>query len=224
MVLISSIFLKQCHINTWLAWCMAVWIILYLPRPIGCIDLFGKLPRMKATARRSCLIFWKYPAPRTFLLTGYVLLVRKYFFFSKAAVCLFDCPVFCRAYKEHFIHAKYARKEFETEGGTAHYETGRKDGKLWKRGKDDKQFKLRRFILNAEEGTLKYYVKPDVSCSVMYISFLPAIANINISEVVKTNTIKFKWFLFVSLIQYREANLIFVLKKFLSLMKTIGVA
>jgi len=71
--------------------------------------------------------------------------------------------LFCRVYKEHFIHAKYELKEFTTPGGTAHYESGRKDGFLWKRGKDDKQFKKRRFVLNTEEGTLKYYVKPDVS-------------------------------------------------------------
>lgn len=68
----------------------------------------------------------------------------------------------CRVYKEHFIHAKYARKEFETEGGTAHYEIGNKTGQLWKRGKEDKQFKPRRFVLNTDEGTLKYYIKQDV--------------------------------------------------------------
>ena len=76
-----------------------------------------------------------------------------------------------RVYKEHFIHAKYDRREFVTPGGTAHYESGRKDGFLWKRGKDDSQFKKRRFILNAEEGTLKYYVKPDVSISVISMPF-----------------------------------------------------
>ncbi|CAK8695437.1 unnamed protein product [Clavelina lepadiformis] len=66
-----------------------------------------------------------------------------------------------QVYKEHFIHSKYDRKEFISEGGTSHYEKGAKDGFLWKRGKDGKQFKLRRFVLNAEEGTLKYYVKPE---------------------------------------------------------------
>nr|CAB3220006.1 Arf-GAP with dual PH domain-containing protein 1 [Phallusia mammillata] len=66
-----------------------------------------------------------------------------------------------QVYKEHFIHAKYDRKEFETMGGTAHYETGTKTGKLWKRGKEDKQFKPRKFVLNTEEGTLKYYIKDD---------------------------------------------------------------
>ena len=66
-------------------------------------------------------------------------------------------------YKEHFIHAKYERREFTTSEGTAHYEVGFKDGFLWKRGKDDKQFKQRRFVLNVAEGTLKYFVKPEVS-------------------------------------------------------------
>ena len=66
-------------------------------------------------------------------------------------------------YKEHFIHAKYARKEFLSPNGIARYEVGNKDGFLWKRGKDDKQYKQRRFVLNVAERTLKYYVKPDVS-------------------------------------------------------------
>nr|NP_001071906.1 zinc finger protein [Ciona intestinalis]XP_018673381.1 zinc finger protein isoform X2 [Ciona intestinalis]BAE93292.1 zinc finger protein [Ciona intestinalis] len=70
-------------------------------------------------------------------------------------------PTDPQAYKEHFIHAKYERKEFATPGGCAHYETGMKEGMLWKRGKDGKQFKQRRFVLNMDEGTLKYFVKPD---------------------------------------------------------------
>jgi len=65
-------------------------------------------------------------------------------------------------YKEHFILSKYERREFASPTGTAHYENGFKDGFLFKRGKDGKQYKRRRFVLNFAERTLKYYVKPEV--------------------------------------------------------------
>uniref|UniRef100_H2YRK5 ArfGAP with dual PH domains 1 n=1 Tax=Ciona savignyi TaxID=51511 RepID=H2YRK5_CIOSA len=70
-------------------------------------------------------------------------------------------PADPQVYKEHFIHGKYERKEFASPGGCAHYETGKKEGYLWKRGKDGKQFKQRKFVLNMDEGTLKYFIKPD---------------------------------------------------------------
>ena len=67
-------------------------------------------------------------------------------------------------YKEHFIHAKYQLSEFSTQEGTQHYERKTKEGKLYKRGKQDKQFRERRFLLNADDGTLRYFVKDGVSC------------------------------------------------------------
>lgn len=75
-------------------------------------------------------------------------------------------------YKEHFIHAKYERREFTSAHGTEHYEVGAKDGFLWKRGRDDKQFKLRRFVLNVAEKSLKYYVKPEVSKQQLQVFFI----------------------------------------------------
>lgn len=62
-------------------------------------------------------------------------------------------------YKEHFIYSKYQLKEFNVQEGTRHYEDSLKEGKLFKRGKQDKQFRERRFLLNADDGTLRYFVK-----------------------------------------------------------------
>lgn len=42
------------------------------------------------------------------------------------------------------------------------YLNGQKEGYLWKRGKDDKHFQRRRFILDAAENTLKYFNKEEV--------------------------------------------------------------
>lgn len=67
-----------------------------------------------------------------------------------------------RVFKEQFIEAKYSRKEFVAAGGPAHYEKGHKVGNLYKRGKEDNQYKIRKFVLNADEGTLKYFIKQDV--------------------------------------------------------------
>lgn len=36
---------------------------------------------------------------------------------------------------------------------------------LWKKGKDNKQFFKRRFLLSRKDFTLRYFVKGDVSCA-----------------------------------------------------------
>nr|XP_039256587.1 arf-GAP with dual PH domain-containing protein 1-like isoform X2 [Styela clava] len=66
-----------------------------------------------------------------------------------------------QVYKEQFIQSKYNRKEFKQPGGPAHYEKGRLVGNLHKRGKEDKQYRVRKFVLDANEGTLKYYIKQE---------------------------------------------------------------
>lgn len=43
------------------------------------------------------------------------------------------------------------------------YLAGFREGYLWKRGKDDKKFQRRRFVLSETDNTLKYYNKDDVS-------------------------------------------------------------
>ena len=64
-------------------------------------------------------------------------------------------------YREHFIYAKYERKEF-TRPDASLYECGVKEGTLYKRGKKDKSFRPRTFVLDTEQGVLKYFVKEDV--------------------------------------------------------------
>ncbi|XP_070553179.1 arf-GAP with dual PH domain-containing protein 1-like [Ptychodera flava] len=61
--------------------------------------------------------------------------------------------------REQWIRAKYERKEFMDEKQQT-YLLGRKEGFLWKRGKDDSRFQSRRFILDEEENVIKYYVDP----------------------------------------------------------------
>ncbi|XP_005993815.1 arf-GAP with dual PH domain-containing protein 2 [Latimeria chalumnae] len=67
----------------------------------------------------------------------------------------------CSVLKEQWIRAKYEREEFT--GTNLHqqeaYLTGSREGFLWKRGKDNGQFQKRTFILSAQEGQLRYYVK-----------------------------------------------------------------
>lgn len=61
---------------------------------------------------------------------------------------------------EQWIRAKYERKEFvqaSTNRGNRPYESGRKEGFLWKRGKEDKRYQRRWFVLDASENTLRYY-------------------------------------------------------------------
>ena len=66
-----------------------------------------------------------------------------------------------RVLRDQWIRAKYERLDFV---GTLKqsYLSGCKEGHLWKRGKDDKHFQKRRFILDANENTLKYYNKDSV--------------------------------------------------------------
>ncbi|CAG2108265.1 unnamed protein product, partial [Medioppia subpectinata] len=60
--------------------------------------------------------------------------------------------------REQWIRAKYERKEF-VNPCDASYTKGHMEGYLWKRGREDGKFLLRKFVLNETEGTLKYYVK-----------------------------------------------------------------
>jgi len=41
----------------------------------------------------------------------------------------------------------------------APYTKGHMEGYLWKRGKEDGKFQLRKFVLSESEGCLKYFVK-----------------------------------------------------------------
>ena len=63
--------------------------------------------------------------------------------------------------REQWIRAKYERYEFTDVDRQVAYCTGYKEGYLMKRGKDDKKFCNRRFVLSQSENTLKYYNKDD---------------------------------------------------------------
>lgn len=60
--------------------------------------------------------------------------------------------------KEQWIRAKYERQEFNNPD-KQDYLRGRKEGHLWKRGKDDKKFQSRKFVLDEKENLLSYYTK-----------------------------------------------------------------
>ncbi|XP_078510505.1 arf-GAP with dual PH domain-containing protein 2 isoform X2 [Lissotriton helveticus] len=71
-------------------------------------------------------------------------------------------PEDCLVLKEQWIRAKYQREEFTANKDIiAWYISGLKEGFLWKRGKDKKQFQSRKFVLSEEEGVLKYYMTSD---------------------------------------------------------------
>lgn len=63
--------------------------------------------------------------------------------------------------REQWIRAKYERKEF-LEPKPLPYTCNIKEGYLWKKGKDDKAFQKRRFVLDTTENTLKYFNKDEV--------------------------------------------------------------
>ncbi|XP_069056080.1 arf-GAP with dual PH domain-containing protein 2 isoform X3 [Pleurodeles waltl] len=68
-------------------------------------------------------------------------------------------PQDCLVLKEQWIRAKYQREEFTANKDiSAWYLSGFKEGFLWKRGRDNKQFQSRKFVLSEEEGVLKYYM------------------------------------------------------------------
>ncbi|CAH1794233.1 unnamed protein product [Owenia fusiformis] len=70
------------------------------------------------------------------------------------------CSTDVQVLKEQWIRAKYERLEF-TNPEKQTYLSGRKEGYMWKRGKDNNKFQSRRFVLSETENTLKYYNKED---------------------------------------------------------------
>jgi hypothetical protein len=61
---------------------------------------------------------------------------------------------------EQFIRAKYERKEFSNVQMPP-YTSGSMEGYLMKKGKEDRAYLPRKFVLNEMENTLKYFVKED---------------------------------------------------------------
>ncbi|KAM6345052.1 arf-GAP with dual PH domain-containing protein 2 isoform 3-T3 [Alca torda] len=66
----------------------------------------------------------------------------------------------CLVLREQWIRAKYEREEFvATRICQDPCSAGTREGFLWKRGRESRQFQKRRFLLSAREGMMKYYTK-----------------------------------------------------------------
>uniref|UniRef100_A0A8C3IYQ9 ArfGAP with dual PH domains 2 n=1 Tax=Calidris pygmaea TaxID=425635 RepID=A0A8C3IYQ9_9CHAR len=63
----------------------------------------------------------------------------------------------CLVLKEQWIRAKYEREEFVAT--RICQDPCTREGFLWKRGRESRQFQKRRFLLSAREGVMKYYTK-----------------------------------------------------------------
>lgn len=72
---------------------------------------------------------------------------------------------FClsRVFREQWIISKYVRHDFSCESNEQpKYITGQKKGYMWKRGRDDRIFQRRWFVLD-DSGVLTYYLDSHVS-------------------------------------------------------------
>ncbi|XP_067353503.1 arf-GAP with dual PH domain-containing protein 2-like isoform X5 [Channa argus] len=68
----------------------------------------------------------------------------------------------CVVLKDQWIRAKYERREFTGENYLQQvYSTDVFESTLWKKGKDNKQFLKRIFLLNRKDFTLRYFIKED---------------------------------------------------------------
>ncbi|KAJ8318624.1 hypothetical protein KUTeg_003715, partial [Tegillarca granosa] len=61
--------------------------------------------------------------------------------------------------KAEWIRAKYSRKEFLDPDKQKDHGCYFKEGLLWKKGRDDKKFQIRKFILSPKDNKLVYYNK-----------------------------------------------------------------
>ncbi|KAM9857509.1 arf-GAP with dual PH domain-containing protein 2-like [Aulostomus maculatus] len=68
----------------------------------------------------------------------------------------------CVVLKDQWIRAKYERREFTGENKFPQaYSTDVFESTLWKKGKDNKQFLKRIFLLSRRDFTLRYFIKED---------------------------------------------------------------
>ncbi|XP_029019067.1 arf-GAP with dual PH domain-containing protein 2 [Betta splendens] len=69
----------------------------------------------------------------------------------------------CIVLKDQWIRAKYERREFTAENNFLYqsYYADPFESTLWKKGKDNKQFLKRIFLLSRKDFTLKYFIKED---------------------------------------------------------------
>ncbi|XP_035515357.1 arf-GAP with dual PH domain-containing protein 2-like [Morone saxatilis] len=69
----------------------------------------------------------------------------------------------CIVLKDQWIRAKYERREFTGENNYSQhtYSSDLFESTLWKKGKDNKQFLKRIFLLSRKDFTLRYFIKED---------------------------------------------------------------
>ncbi|KAM8771980.1 arf-GAP with dual PH domain-containing protein 2-like isoform 1-T1 [Acanthopagrus schlegelii] len=69
----------------------------------------------------------------------------------------------CNVLKDQWIRAKYERREFTGENSHCQqvYSSDVFESTLWKKGKDNKQFLKRVFLLSRKDFTLRYFIKED---------------------------------------------------------------
>ncbi|XP_075946851.1 arf-GAP with dual PH domain-containing protein 2-like [Anarhichas minor] len=67
----------------------------------------------------------------------------------------------CIVLKDQWIRAKYERREFTGENNKQAYCLDQFESTLWKKGKDNKQFLKRIFLLSRKDFTLRYFIKED---------------------------------------------------------------
>ncbi|KAF7647692.1 hypothetical protein LDENG_00168260 [Lucifuga dentata] len=80
----------------------------------------------------------------------------------------------CIVLKDQWIRAKYERREFTGENKQI-YTADVFQSTLWKKGKDNKQFLKRTFLLSQKDFTLSYFVKEDVPKAVISMNDLNAV-------------------------------------------------
>lgn len=64
--------------------------------------------------------------------------------------------------REQWIRAKYERREFMGGAAKLTYLSGHKEGYMEKKGKEEKKFCKRRFVLDETDNKLSYFIKDDV--------------------------------------------------------------
>lgn len=85
--------------------------------------------------------------------------------FMSSVIFLFLVPLtkcsiisFCRALIEEWIVGKYLREEFSAEAQQV-FMSGYLEEFFMKRGKEDPKYYPRRFVLDQNQGTIRYYVR-----------------------------------------------------------------
>lgn len=77
-----------------------------------------------------------------------------------------NAKMHCRVLREQWIRAKYERREFMALSDSTvklSYLSGHKEGYMEKKGKDEKKFNRRKFVLDEKSNKLAYFIKDDVS-------------------------------------------------------------